>query len=64
MSRWLWTLRSLLTGEGAGGLWVVGALVFSEGEALDFKLHSEVACCLRDQKKKNFFSYYHEMYTA
>lgn len=35
MSRWLWTLRSLLQVR-AGGLWVVGALVFSEGEALDF----------------------------
>lgn len=55
MSRWLWTLRSLLTGEGARGLWVVGALVFSEGEALDFKLHNEVACCVRDQKKKKIF---------
>ena len=34
---------------------MVGALVFLEGEALDFKICSEVACCLRDQKKKIFF---------
>lgn len=67
MSRWLWTLRSLPTGEGLGPLGGGSPCEFySEGEALDFKLHSEVACCLRDQKKKKkkFFSYYHEMYTA
>ena len=29
--------------------------MFSEGEALDFKLHNEVACCVRDQKKKKIF---------
>ena len=34
---------------------MVGALVFSEGDALDFKLRSEVACCLRDQIKKIIF---------
>ena len=44
--------------RGPGGLWVVGALVFSEGDALDFKLRSEVACCLRDQIKKKIFFFF------
>ena len=37
---------------------MVGALVFSEGDALDFKLRSEVACCLRDQIKKKIFFFF------